>query len=100
MEKVSIKDLMILEKKLLEINTKYKFQLEFGEAYKLYEYLKKIGSITNYIFLLQDEYHNSNKDMEKLKEYHNKIMSSTVEFDSFEGIKNFVDKITKELKEN
>jgi hypothetical protein len=97
--KISIKKLMTIERILLEINTKYKFQLEFYEAYKIYEYLKEIGSITNYVFLLQDEFRNSNEDLDKLKEYHNKIMNSDTFFDykKINKITAFIDNVVKEI---
>ena len=96
MENVTIKQLMTLERILLEINTKYKFELEFSDAYNLYESLKEIGKITNYFFLLQDEFRQANNDLEKLKEYHNKLMESEVDYNHVETI-NLIDTLKEYL---
>lgn len=90
---VKIKDLMTLERLLLEIDIRFKFDIDFSDAYKLYKYLKDIGKITSYAFLLQDQFHKKFNDETKLKEYHNKIMSSSAEYDSNEVIK-FIEDIS------
>ena len=89
---IKLKDLMSLERLLLEIDVKYKFELSFKDALKLYEYLKEVGKITNYFFLIQDEFHKKYNDIDKLKEYHNKIMVDEVEFD-YKEIVDFIDNI-------
>lgn len=78
---IKLKELMVLERILLEFDVKYKFELDFDDAYKLYTYLNKVGKITSYAFLIQNEYHQKYKDVEKLKEYHNRLMDDTIEFD-------------------
>ena len=40
---IKLKELMVLERILLEFDVKYKFELDFGDAYKLYSYLSKVG---------------------------------------------------------
>ena len=98
MKNVTMKQLMILERILLEINTKYKFQLEFSDAYNLYKFLKDIGSVTNYMFLLQDEFREQNDNIEDLKEYHNKLMNAEVDFnEESENIIYFINLIVKYL---
>ena len=52
---ITVKNLMSIERILLEIYTKHRFELEFNSAYKLYNYLRVIGRITNYSFQIQDE---------------------------------------------
>lgn len=83
---VELKDLMIIERILLEFDASHKFKLSFNDAYKLYEYLKKVGGITNYAFLMQERFHDEFNDADKLKEYHNKVMKSIIEIDSYEII--------------
>ena len=78
---IKLKELMVLERILLEFDVKYKFELDFDDAFKLHEFLKSVGKITSYAFLIQDEYHQKYKDVEKLKEYHNRVMGDTIEFD-------------------
>ena len=51
---IKLKELMVLERILLEFDVKYKFELDFGDAYKLHTYLNKVGKITSYAFLIQD----------------------------------------------
>lgn len=88
---IKINNLMALERLLLEIDARFKFDLEFGEAYKLHEFLKSVGKITSYAFLIQDEYHQKYKDVEKLKEYHKLVMDSFVEF-NYDDILLFIKK--------
>lgn len=91
---VKLVDLMGLERLLLEIDVKYKFNLPFNDAYHLYEYLKEVGKITSYLFLIQDEFNIKYEDEEKLKEYHDKLMNDSVEFDC-NGVVEFINKITE-----
>ena len=100
---IKINNLMALERLLLEIDARFKFDLEFGEAYKLHEFLKSVGKITSYAFLIQDEYHQKYKDVEKLKEYHKLVMDSFVEFNYKEVIDFIIDvngKVKNEEFEN
>ena len=105
---ITMKELMVLERILLEYDTYYKFELDFMDAYKLYEYLKKVGSMTNYAFALQEDFNDKFKDVDKLKTYHNeRIMESRFNFEcndiidfinKLDGI--FNDKRIHELIEN
>ena len=94
---IKLSNLMVLERLLLEIDVRFKFDLEFGEAYKLHEFLRSVGKITSYAFLIQDEYHQKYKDAEKLKEYHNMVMSSYVEF-NYEEVIDFIIDVNAEFK--
>ena len=96
---IKVNDLMALERILLEIDAKHKFELEFCDAYKLYEYLKKVGKITSYAFLIQDEFNQKYNDLEALKEYHNKINGGSVDFTMEDEIIKFIDKINEQLKD-
>jgi hypothetical protein len=95
---IKLKELMVLERILLEFDVKYKFELDFGDAYKLHAYLNKVGKITSYAFLIQDEFHNKYNDTEKLKEYHNKVMDSTVYF-NYGDIVKFIDELNERFKD-
>lgn len=95
---IKLKELMVLERILLEFDVKYKFELDFGDSYKLYSYLTKVGKLTSYAFLIQDEFHNKYNDTEKLKEYHNKIMDSTVYF-NYGDIVKFIDELNEKFKD-
>ena len=94
---IKINNLMVLERLLLEIDARFKFDLEFGEAYKLHEFLRSVGKITSYAFLIQDEYHQKYQDAEKLKEYHNMVMSSYVEF-NYEEVIDFITDVNVKVK--
>lgn len=89
---IKLKELMVLERILLEFDVKYKFELDFGDAYKLHTYLNKVGKITSYAFLIQDEFHSKYNDTEKLKEYHNKVMDSTIYF-NYGDIVEFIENV-------
>lgn len=95
---IKLKELMVLERILLEFDVKYKFELDFGDAYKLHTCLNKVGKITSYAFLIQDEFHSKYNDTEKLKEYHNKVMDSTVYF-NYGDIVKFIDELNEKFKD-
>ena len=95
---IKLKELMVLERILLEFDVNHKFELDFGDAYKLHTYLTKVGKITSYAFLIQDEFHNAYNDTDKLKEYHEKVMESTVDF-NYDSIVKFIDELNEKLKD-
>ena len=96
MPTISIKTLMTIERILLEIETKFKFSIMFGDAYNLHRYLIEVGKVTSYAFLIQDEFNEKYHDTEKLKEYHEMVMESYVDFD-FEEIVKFIDEIQSQI---
>jgi len=75
---IKVKDIMVLERLLLEIDARFKYEMNFRDAYKLHELLKEVGKITSYAFLIQDEFHEKYKDAEKLREYHIMIINSEI----------------------
>ena len=96
---IKIKDLMSLEKILLMINSKYKFELSFANAYKLYLYLMDVGKITNYFFTIQDEFHSKYGDVEKLQEYHDKILQEEIAFE-YRNIIKFIKEVQGSFEDN
>lgn len=98
MKKVTVKELMRFERILLEINTKHRFELDFEDAYKLYQYLKEIGNMTNYVFLLQDDFHRENNDVDKLKSYHVRLMNSEIDFECcYDALIEFIEKLINKI---
>ncbi len=95
---IKVKDIMVLERLLLEIDVRFKYEMNFPDAFKLYELLKEVGKITNYAFLIQDEYQEKYKDAEKLKEYHIMVMNSEMLLDSSEIIK-FIEYVSFKFKD-
>jgi hypothetical protein len=93
MERIKLNDLMGLERLLLEIDIRYKFDLSFNDAYLLYEYLKNVGRITSYFFLIQDEFYQKYNDKDKLKEYHDRLLNDSLEF-NYNGIVEFIDRVS------
>ena len=89
---ITINELMTIERFLLEIEARFKFDLSFDKALKLYKYLKEIGSITNFFFLLQEEHYKKFNNTEELKVYRNKLSGDRFEFDTDDAIK-FIDEI-------
>lgn len=75
---IKLKELMILERFLLEIETRFKFELKFEEIVELYAFLKEVGRITNLFFMLQEQHYNAFKDKDKLKEYHDRLLDENV----------------------
>ena len=94
---ITVKNLMVIERILLEINSKHRFELSFNTAYKLAEFLRVIGRITNYSFLLQDEFNNMTLDRDEKVEYHVKILNSEVDYDWTKAA-SFIGEIMEELK--
>lgn len=93
---ITVKNLMSIERILLEIYTKHKFELDFNSVYKLYNYLRVIGRITNYSFQIQDEYYQTTKDEEKLKSFHEKVLNGEIDYD-WSNTALFIDKLMEEL---
>jgi hypothetical protein len=94
---ITVKNLMVIERVLLEINSKYRFELSFNTAYKLAEFLRVIGRITNYSFLLQDEFSRKTINNDERVEYHVKILNSEVNYDWTKAA-SFIGEIMEELK--
>lgn len=95
---IKLNDLMVIERFLLEIDIRFKFMLDFNEALKLYDYLKDIGRITNYSFLIQDEFQKKYNDIDKLKEYHEKIVNSEIDYNISEVIR-FIESVMGRYKD-
>ena len=93
MERVSINELMQIERLLLEMNVRFKFDLSLGDSLKLYRYLRDVGEVTNFFFYIQDEYAQKNKDAEKLKEYNNRLVSEKIDF-NIKEIQSFIDTVS------
>lgn len=86
---------MTVEKLLLEIDSRFKFDLSFNDELKLYNYLKEIGNLTNFFFYTQDEFSRRYPDKEKVKTYNRKLMSEKIEFD-LSGAEDFIDRMLEE----
>ena len=94
---ITVKNLMVIERILLEINSKYRFELSFNTAYKLAEFLRVIGRITNYSFLIQDEFSRKTINNDERVEYHVKILNSEVDYEWTKAA-SFIGEIMEELK--
>ena len=94
---IIIKNLMIIERILLEIYTKHRFELSFNSAYKLYNFLRVIGRITNYSFQIQEEYYRLTNNEKKMEVFHEKILNDEVEYD-WVNAASFIGELMEELK--
>ena len=94
---IKLKDLMKIERILLEIDTFFKFELAFIDAWELHNYLVKVGKITSYAFLIQDEFNQKFNDTEKLKAYHDKLMENSVQLKCLKELIKFIEKLQKEI---
>lgn len=95
MKHIYITEAMTVEKLLLEIDSRFKFDLSFNDELKLYNYLKEIGNLTNFFFYTQDEFSRRYPDKEKVKAYNRKLMSEKIEFD-LSGAEDFIDRMLEE----
>ena len=75
---ITVKDLITLERFLLEINSRFKFQLKFAEIIELNKFIEEVGNITNLFFTLQEEHYRKFGDNDSLAEYHDKLMNDNV----------------------
>lgn len=94
---ITVKNLMVIERILLEINAKHRLELSFNTAYKLADFLRVIGRITNYSFLVQDEFSRKTMDKDERVEYHVKILNSEVDYDWTKAV-SFINEMMEELK--
>lgn len=92
MKEVCITEVMTVEKLLLEIDSRLKFELSLNDALKLYNYLKEIGGITNFFFYIQEEFSWKCQDKDKVKAYNSKLMSEKIDFD-LSGAEGFIDHV-------
>lgn len=92
MEKSYITEIMTIERLLLEIETRDKFNLSFNDSLKLYNFLREIGEITNFFFFIQEEFSKKYQDDEKLKSFKSKIMSEKIDFDISDYV-SFIDHV-------
>ena len=92
MKQVCITEVMTVEKLLLEIDSRLKFELSLNDALKLYNYLKEIGAITNFFFYIQDEFSRRYPDKDEVKAYNSKLMSEKIDFD-LSGSEEFIDHV-------
>lgn len=79
---VTIKDVIKIEKTLLEIEERYKFVLDFNDVVTLNKLIKEIGEITELFFNLQIEYGEKYQDAKLLSEYKDKISNNKFELDT------------------
>lgn len=90
---ITIEKMMSLEKVLLEAYTRIKFDIEFNDLLKLRKYIFEVGDVNDFVFKSQELYIKENEnDTEGLKKYHDKVMSSEIEYD-IEPIEEFIKKI-------
>ena len=97
---ITVSNLMILERLLLEIDARLKFEMNFGDAYTLHKLLNEVGRITSNAFLIQDDYHKKLNKKKKLKEYHKMVMDSEITTDTdYRDIIEFIEYISFKFKD-
>jgi hypothetical protein len=84
-----IEDLISIEKQLLEIEDKHKFDITLDELIELEEHTKKVGAITSIYFNVQFEFSRKFDDENKLQKYHDKLTECELTFD-YDSILNFI----------
>ncbi len=96
---VTIKDVIKIEKTLLEIEERYKFVLDFNDVVILNKLIKEIGEITELFFNLQIEYGEKYQDSKLLSEYKDKLSNDKFELNVKKYI-NFLDLIELKTKKS
>lgn len=86
----TVKELIVIERLLLEIENRFKFDLSLEKATMLYDFLKTVGKVTNLFFLLQENHYKKYGDKEKLKEYHDRLANGKIEIGAL-SMMNFID---------
>lgn len=86
---VKIENLISIEKQLLEIEDKHKFDITLDELIRLEEYTNKVGNITSIYFNVQFEFSRKFDDENKLQKFHDKLTECELTFDC-ESILNFI----------
>ena len=79
---ITVKDLITLERLLLEIDSRFKFQLKFAEVIELNKFIEEIGKITDLFFSLQEEYYKKFGDNGSLSVYHDRLMDDKVKINT------------------
>ena len=92
MKRTFISEIMTVERILLEIDKKFKFDLSFNDSLKLYNYLKEVGRVTNFFFYIQGEFSKKYQDQEKLMKYRSKLFSESLDID-LTDIEHFIDNV-------
>lgn len=87
---VTIKDVIKIEKTLLEIEERYKFVLDFNDVVTLNKLIKEIGEITELFFNLQIEYGEKYQDSKLLSEYKDKLSNNNFEL----NVKKYINFLT------
>jgi len=93
-----IEDLISIEKQLLEIENKHKFDVTLDELIELEEYTKRVGEITSIYFNVQFEFSRKFDDEKKLQKYHDKLVDCELTFDCA-PIMNFIGSIKNKYEE-
>ncbi len=93
----TINELITLERLLLEIDSRVKFELSLGDVIKLSKYLDEIGEMTSLYFSVQEEFFKKYNDADKLNEYHDKLSGDFIDYDTRE-VKKFINDVTSKTK--
>lgn len=95
---ITIKDIILLEKRFLEFENDYKFVITLDELFILEEYINKIGRITSIYFNVQFEFSRAHEDKDEVQKYHDKLTDCELKYDfsdAIEFINNMCDKYKK-----
>jgi hypothetical protein len=93
----TVNELMTLERLLLEIDLRGKFELSLRDAIYLSQYIDEIGEMTAIYFELQNEFFKKYNDTDKLNEYHRKLSADEVDYDT-RKVKKFINDVFSKTK--
>lgn len=97
---ITLKELMIIEEKLLKFESENKFSINFNVYVKLEKYLDEIGYITDKYFSLLNKYNDKINKQEVNFETKSKLLYNFNEDKLKTEIEYNVDNVNKFIKEN
>jgi hypothetical protein len=93
---MTIKDVIDIEKRLLQTQESKRFEMDLSELIVLNKYIKEVGEITSLYFNTLYEYSKTINKIEKLTEYKEKMDNSYISEEiDFYSIKRFLNMITE-----
>ena len=95
---MTIKDIILLEKRLLEFENDHKFDITLDELLELEEHIEKVGRTTSIYFNVQFEFSRAHENKDDVQKYHDRLTDSELKYDfsdSIDFINNMCDKYKK-----
>lgn len=89
---VQVSKLLEIDRILMQMSEWFRFKMEFCDVISFNKYADEVGGITDELFRLQRDHFYEFSDENALRDYHDRLMSSYVEFD-YMGLSSLISKI-------